>query len=136
METQIQQQTKQFGNILLVFTICILISISIFAWNLSEIILSITFESSTSSGTAVVNKNWVLRKSKLHPVSSECCINQGNSNSTAEFRTELHINILKEILLKIISSNCMHKQWLAFIINLLFYMPESNFEVMSVKEGK
>lgn len=30
----------------------------------------------------------------------------------------------------------MHKQCLALIINLLFYMPESNSEVMSVKEGK
>lgn len=80
--------------------------------------------------------SFLLRKSKLHPVSSECCINQGNSNSNAEFRTDLHINILKEILLKIISINSMHKQWLAFIINLLFYMPESNSEVMSVKEGK
>lgn len=30
----------------------------------------------------------------------------------------------------------MHTQWLAFIINLLFYMPDSNSEVMSVKVRK
>lgn len=70
-------------------------------------------------------------------MSSDCCINQGNSNSSSELRTELHINVLQEIRLKIISINCVHPQWLAFIINLLFYtIFSSNSEVMSVKKGK
>lgn len=67
-----------------------------------------------------------------------CLVNVAstNSNCSSEFRTELHINVLQEILLKIFSINCMHTQWLAFIINLLFYMPDSNSEVMSVKVRK
>lgn len=120
---------------MLFFIICILVPISTFSWNLSETILPITFERNTASGTAEVNKKCV-KKVQTTSVSSECCINQGNSNSSSEFRTELHVNVLQEIFVKIISINCVHTQRLAYIINLLFYMPASNTVVTSVKEGK